>query len=92
MNFWSDTLLTTTIARSMPKNLHAGIFKWFWTVLPGQKQLCIFLKNKYGFQVVCFKNVESVHILEFKKTKDGLLKTEDVLFKTKDIQVWTENC
>ena len=37
----------------MPKNLHAGIFRWFWAVLPGQKILvCIFLKNKYGFQML----------------------------------------
>ena len=26
-------------------------FKWFWAVLPGQKQLCLFLSNKYGFQM-----------------------------------------
>ena len=25
-NFWSDKILTTTIAISMPKNLYAGIF------------------------------------------------------------------
>ena len=41
---WSHKLLTITIATGMPKNLYAMIFKWFWPVLPGQKQLslCIF--------------------------------------------------
>ena len=27
----------------MSKNLHLKIFKWFWAVLPGQKQICVFL-------------------------------------------------
>ena len=68
----------------MPKNLHAGIFKWFWAVLSGQNNfVCIFLKNKYGFQIVCFKKiVESAHMPELKKTKDILLKTKDGLLKT----------
>ena len=58
----------------MPKNLNARIFKWFWAVLSGQKQLCIFLKNKYGFQIACFKNiVESAHMPE--------PKNKDILFK-----------
>ena len=35
----------------MPKNLNAGTFKWFEVVLPDQKQLCVFLRNKYGFQI-----------------------------------------
>ena len=62
------------------------------------KQLCIFLKNKYGFQIVCFKKLlDQLICLSLKtkdvllktkdgqlKTKDGLLKTEDVLLKTKD--------
>ena len=46
-----DKLLTTSIAISMPKRLQVGIFKWFWAVLPGQKQLCAFFRNKYGFQI-----------------------------------------
>ena len=52
----------------MPQTLHAGIFKWFWAVLPGQKQLCLYiLKNKYDIQIVCFKkNVESAHMAELK--------------------------
>ena len=35
----------------MPINLQARTFKSFWEVLPGQKQLCVFLRNKYGFQI-----------------------------------------
>ena len=27
------------------------ILKWLWAVLPGQKQLCVFLSNKYGYQI-----------------------------------------
>ena len=50
-NFWLDKHLTTTIAIGMPKNLYTVIFKWFWSLLPGQKQLCVFLKNKFGFQI-----------------------------------------
>ena len=46
-----DNLLTTTVAISMPKNLNAETFKWFQAVLPGQKQLCVFLRNKYGYQI-----------------------------------------
>ena len=56
------------------------------------------LKNKYGFQIVCFKILlDQLICLSLKtkdvllkakdgqlKTKDGLLKTEDVLLKTKD--------
>ena len=56
------------------------------------------LKNKYGFQIVCFKKLlDQLICLSLKtkdvllktkdgqlKTKDGLLKTEDVLLKTKD--------
>ena len=76
----------------MPKNLHAEIFKWFWVVLPGQNNfVCIFLKNKYGFQIVCFKKLlDQLICLSLKtkdvllKAKDGQLKTEDVLLKTKD--------
>ena len=45
-------LLTTTSEIGMPKHLHAGTFKWFWTVLSGQKQLCVFLRNKYGLQML----------------------------------------
>ena len=41
-NCWSDKLLTTTTAISMPKNLNAGTFKWFQAVLSGQKWLSIF--------------------------------------------------
>ena len=33
------------------KNLYTGTFKWFLAVLSGQKQLCVFLRNKYGFQI-----------------------------------------
>ena len=42
-----DKLLTTTIAISIPKNLYAWTCKWFWAVLPGQKQLslCIFKEH-----------------------------------------------
>ena len=46
-NFISQTFgqkfLTTTIAIGMPKNLYARIFKWFWAVLPGQKQLSLYI-------------------------------------------------
>ena len=90
--FGQTNFLTSTIAISMPKTLYAEIFKWFSAVLPGQKQLCLFLKNKYGFQIVCFKKLLNQLIcLNLKKTrdillktKDGLLKTEDELFKTED--------
>ena len=35
-----------------PKNIYVGILKWFWTVLPGQKKLCLcILRNKYGFKI-----------------------------------------
>ena len=44
-------LLITTIAIGMTKILHAGIFKWFWAVPPGHKQLCVFLRNKYCYQI-----------------------------------------
>ena len=47
----SDKLLTTTIAIDMPENLCAKTLKWFWAVLPGQKQFCVFLRNKHGFQI-----------------------------------------
>ena len=47
-HYW-DT--NTTIVISTPKNLHAETFKWFWTVLPGEKQLCVFLRNKYGYLI-----------------------------------------
>ena len=43
--------LTTTIAIGMPKNLHSETFKLFQAVLPGQKQLCVFFRNKYGYQI-----------------------------------------
>ena len=33
---------------SMPKNLKAETLKWFWVVLPGQKQL---FRNKYDYQI-----------------------------------------
>ena len=46
-----DKLLITTTMISMPKNLNARTLKWFWVVLPGQKQLCVFLRNKYGFHI-----------------------------------------
>ena len=51
---------------------------------------CIFLKNKYGFQIICFKWLNQLICLSLKikhvllKTKDSLLKTEDILLKTKD--------
>ena len=35
----------------MAKHLHVRIFKCFQAVLPGQKQLCVFLRNTYGFQI-----------------------------------------
>ena len=71
----------------MPKNLYAGIFKWLWAVLPGQKKLYIFKEKKYDFQIVCFKIVESAPMPElnkdiFLKTRGGLLRTEDILLKT----------
>ena len=50
-NCWSDKLLTTTIVISTSKQLDVQTFKWFWAVLPGQKQLCVFLRNKYGHQI-----------------------------------------
>ena len=49
-NCWSNKLLTTTIVIGMPKNLYVGTFKCLWAVLPGQKQCCVFLRNKYGHQ------------------------------------------
>ena len=82
----------------MPKNLYAGIFKWFWAVLPGEKQLCIFLKNKYGFQTVWFKRLLNQLICLSLKTKDihlktkhGLLKAKDSLLKTEDVLLKTED-
>ena len=42
---WSDKLLITTIAISMPKNLNAETFKWFQAVLPDQKPLCVFFNT-----------------------------------------------
>ena len=67
----SDKLLTTTIAIGMPKNLYAGFssdFEQFFLVK--NNFLCIFLKNKYGFQIACFKKiVESAHMPELKKLK-----------------------
>ena len=76
----------------MPKKPNAGIFKWFLAVLPDQKQLCIFLKKKYDFQIACFKKtVESAHMPEFKKSKDVLLKTKDSLLKSKDGLLKTED-
>ena len=51
-NCWSDKLLTTTIVISTSKKLNVQTFKWFWAVLPGQKQLCFcIVKEKYGFQI-----------------------------------------
>ena len=51
-NCWSDKLLTTTIVISTSKKLNVQTFKWFWAVLPGQKQLCFYIvKEKYGFQI-----------------------------------------
>ena len=35
----------------MPKNLYTETLKWFQAVLPGQKQLCVLVRNKYGFQI-----------------------------------------
>ena len=29
----------------MPKNLHAGTFKWFWAVLPGQNVMVTFVHS-----------------------------------------------
>ena len=34
----------------MSKNLYAVIFKWFWAILPGQKQLSLCIFKEYGFQ------------------------------------------
>ena len=51
-NCWSDKLLTTTTVISTSKKLNVQTFKWFWAVLPGQKQLCFCtVKEKYGFQI-----------------------------------------
>ena len=50
-NCWSDKLLTTTIVISTSKKLNVQTYKWFWAVFPGQKQLCVFLWNKYGHQI-----------------------------------------
>ena len=51
-NCWSDKLLTTTIVISTSKKLNVQTFKWFWAVLPGQKQLCFYIvKEKFGFQI-----------------------------------------
>ena len=47
-NCWSDRLLTTTNVISMPKNLHVTTYKWFWPVLPGQKNFV----NFYGTNTV----------------------------------------
>ena len=56
-------------------------FEQFFLV---KKQLCIFLKNKYGFQIVSFKKLLNQHVHLSLKTKDVLLKTKDGLLKTKD--------
>ena len=42
------------------------------------------LKNKYGFQIVCFKKLLDQLICLSLKTKDVLLKTKDGQLKTKD--------
>ena len=55
------------------------------------KQICIFLKNKYGLQIVCFKKLLNQLICLRLKTKDILLKTKDGLLKTKDGLLKTED-
>ena len=65
----------------MPKNLYAGIFKWFWAVLPGQNNFVRkILKIKYGYQIACFKKiVESGHMPELRKLKTYSWKLKKVL-------------
>ena len=63
-NFITQSLVrqtsNTTIAITMPKNLYAGIFKWFWAVLPGQKQLSLYIFNEqYASKLSALKIVES---------------------------------
>ena len=51
--FWFSLLRETSSLSSFFLNtLYRWLtFKWFWAVLPGQKQLCVFLRNRYGFQI-----------------------------------------
>ena len=54
-NCCSGNLLITTIAIGMPKNFNAGIFKWFWAVLPGKKTtLCIFKEQIWLPNMKCY--------------------------------------
>ena len=58
----SEKLLTTTTVIGMPKsNWYAVTFKWFWAVLSWSKNLCVFLRNKYDFQIGnAMENINSV--------------------------------
>ena len=44
-----------------------GLSKWFQAVLPSQKQLCVFLRNKYGFQIGNAMDKITVLILSLNK-------------------------
>ena len=60
-NCWSDKLLTTTIVISTSKQLNVQTFKWFWAVLPGQKQLCVFFKKQiWPPNRKCYGNIWNV--------------------------------
>ena len=73
----SDKLLITTIAIGIPKNLYAGNLEWFWAVLPGQKQLCVFLRYKYGFQIG--NAIETINSIFTRKKQEMLWKKYSVL-------------
>ena len=51
MQTLSHKLLVRETCDQHGQILHAGIFKGFWAGLPDQKQLCVFSRNKYDFQI-----------------------------------------
>ena len=77
----------TTIAIGIPKNIYVGIFKWFWTVLPGQKQhsLYIFKDQIWLPNCLLLKIVKSAHMPELKKLKMYSWKLKMVYWKLKTI-------
>ena len=65
--------ISQTVAIVMPKNLWAKTFKWFWAVLPGQKQLCVFLRNKYAFQIESYSMEKIKSIWPGRNAQNGLI-------------------
>ena len=67
--FWSDKLLSTTIAICMPKNLHDSDFQVIlssssWS---RNKFVCIFLRKNMASKLSALKIVESAHMPELEK-------------------------